>query len=110
MNRIQKTFGSAAVAATVLGGTIAVSATSADAAAPSDCRSLLNATQTAMCSSAWKITNMAPMSAGGISSAGYEYCNIKYAKGAGVAVSSIKGRYGWAKGDAISRSAESWYC
>jgi hypothetical protein len=110
MNRITKSLGAAALAAGIIGGTVAISATSADAAGPSDCRGLLNATQTAMCSSAWKITNMAPMSAGGISSAGYEYCNIKASKGASVAASSIKSRYGWAKGDAISRSAESWYC
>ena len=113
--RTGKTIAAALVAAGILGGTSLIAVTNAtEANAATTCASAGwggNAgNEVAMCATAWRITNMAPLSYRGVVEAGLAYCNIKKVYGATRAANEIRARYGTTKGNAINSAAEAWLC
>ncbi len=95
------------------GGTAAVAVTNAhpaDAAAATCAQAAAKPNEAGMCSNAWSRANLTPMTNYAVIQAGYEYCNIKKLRSQSVAYSSMQGRYGITKGNALSNAAEAWLC
>lgn len=113
LNRTQRIGLGIATTAAILGGTAAVAVTGAhpaDAAAATCAQAAARPNEAGMCSNAWSRANLTPMTNYAVIQAGYEYCNIKKLRGQSVAYSSMQGRYGITKGNALSNAAEAWLC